>query len=66
MAKTDFPKADNRRVLRPYSASMKQLLKRDSYNVGRRPSEHNVLTMKPMQDDRLVRLPNAFSFADLN
>lgn len=40
MAKSDFPKADNRRVLRPYSESMKQLLTRKSYNAGRRPSEH--------------------------
>jgi hypothetical protein len=42
MAKTDFPKADNRRVLRPYSASMKELLKRKTYNAGRRPSEHQI------------------------
>lgn len=42
MAKSDFPKADNRRVLRPYSADMKQLLRRQSYNAGKRPSEHDV------------------------
>lgn len=42
MAKTDFPKADNRKVLRPYSSKMKSLLKRQSYNSGKRPSEHNV------------------------
>jgi hypothetical protein len=42
MAKTDYPKADNRRVLRPYSASMKQLLKRQAYNSGKRPSEHRI------------------------
>jgi DNA modification methylase len=42
MAKTDFPKADNRRVLRPYSASMKELLKRKRYNAGKRPSEHQI------------------------
>ncbi len=42
MAKTDFPKADNRRVLRPYSQSMKQLLWRKFYNDGKRPSEHNI------------------------
>lgn len=39
-AKSDFPKADNMRVLRPYSKSMKSLLKRESYNAGTRPSEH--------------------------
>ena len=40
LAKTDTPKADNRRVLRPYSRSMRQLLRRGSYNAGPRPSEH--------------------------
>lgn len=37
------PKADNRRVLRPYSASMRQLLDSRKYNGGRtRPSGHNI------------------------
>jgi len=40
LAKTDFPKADNRNVLRPYSKSMKKLLALQSYNKGHRPSEH--------------------------
>lgn len=42
IAKNDFPKADNSKVLRPYSKSMEQLLKRQSYNSGRRPSEHRI------------------------
>lgn len=42
LAKTDYPKADNRRVLRPYSTAMKSLLKRGSYNAGKRPSEHEI------------------------
>ncbi len=42
MAKCDFPKADNRKVLRPYSKSMKDLLKRRKYNAGKRPSEHRI------------------------
>jgi DNA modification methylase len=40
MAKSDFPKADNRRVLRPYGRSMLHLLQRGKYNDGRRPSNH--------------------------
>jgi len=40
MAKSDAPKADNRKVLRPYSKSMQQLLKRGTYNAGKRGSEH--------------------------
>ena len=42
MAKCDYPKADNTRVLRPYSDSMKRLLKRQSYNAGARPSQHHI------------------------
>lgn len=81
LAKSDFPKADNRNVLRPYSDSMKKLLKRGSYNAGVRPSEHrisetsflkdrggsishNLFEMDAMQEDRLPRLPNAFSLSN--
>lgn len=42
MAKNDFPKANNQNVLRPYSKSMQDLLKRGKYNSGERPSEHNI------------------------
>ncbi len=42
IAKTDYPKADNRKVLRPYSKSMKKLLEKKRYNSGKRPSEHNI------------------------
>lgn len=37
LSKTERPKADNRKVLRPYSPDMEQLLERQSYNGGRRP-----------------------------
>lgn len=40
MSPTPRPKADNRRVLREYSESMKKLLATGKYNAGRRPSEH--------------------------
>jgi len=42
MSKTDRPKADNRRVLREYSESMKKLIKTGKYNAGPRPSQHNI------------------------
>ena len=42
MAKSPRPKANNRRVLRPYSASMLKLLSSKRYNAGPRPSEHNI------------------------
>lgn len=80
-AKTDFPKADNTRVLRPYSNAMKTLLERKTYNNGLRPSghkiskssfltdhrgsiAHNVFELDPIQPDREVRLPNAFSISN--
>ena len=42
MARTSHPAADNTRVLREYSKSMKELLARQSYNSGKRPSQHNI------------------------
>jgi hypothetical protein len=40
MSRSTTPKADNRRVLTPYSADMRKLLKTQHYNSGRRPSGH--------------------------
>lgn len=40
LSRCEFPKADNRRVLSPYSSHMKKLLKAQKYNSGRRPSGH--------------------------
>jgi site-specific DNA-methyltransferase (cytosine-N4-specific) len=42
LSPTPYPKADNRRVLQPYSGSMKSLLERGSYNAGKRPSQHRI------------------------
>ena len=42
MAKSPSPKADNSKVLRPYSKSMQSLLKRGKYNSGKRPSAHHI------------------------
>jgi site-specific DNA-methyltransferase (cytosine-N4-specific) len=41
LSKTPEPQADNRRVLKPYSRSMKRLL-RDGYEPGLRPSQHTI------------------------
>jgi site-specific DNA-methyltransferase (cytosine-N4-specific) len=41
LSKTERPQADNRRVLRPYSRSMRRLL-RDGYKVALRPSQHEI------------------------
>ena len=42
MSPTPRPKADNRKVLREYSPSMKRLIETGKYNAGARPSEHNI------------------------
>jgi site-specific DNA-methyltransferase (cytosine-N4-specific) len=41
LSKSPEPQADNRRVLRPYSRSMKRLL-RDGYKAALRPSQHEI------------------------
>lgn len=41
LAKTPFPKSNNRNVLRPYSESMKHLL-RNGYKAKLRPSGHDI------------------------
>ena len=41
LSKTETPNADNRRVLKPYSRSMKRLL-RDGYEAAMRPSQHEI------------------------
>jgi site-specific DNA-methyltransferase (cytosine-N4-specific) len=42
MSNTPRPKADNKRVLIPYSKEMQRLLKKQSYNSGKRPSGHDI------------------------
>jgi site-specific DNA-methyltransferase (cytosine-N4-specific) len=41
LSKSKSPRADNRRVLRPYSRSMRRLL-RDGYQTAKRPSQHEI------------------------
>jgi site-specific DNA-methyltransferase (cytosine-N4-specific) len=41
LSKTESPRADNRRVLKPYSRSMHRLL-REGYQTARRPSQHAI------------------------
>lgn len=42
LSKNPYPKADNRRVLSPYSKSMQRLIQKQTYNMGLRPSGHEV------------------------
>jgi DNA methylase len=66
MAKTDYPKADNRRVLRPYSTSMKALLKRQTYNAGKRPSEHRISRKGFLARHRGSIAPNCFELEPMD
>jgi DNA modification methylase len=66
MAKTDFPKADNRRVLRPYSKEMKELLARKNYNAGKRPSEHLISKRGFMKDHQGSIMPNVFELEPMD
>lgn len=40
LSKSERPNADNRRILKPYSKAQQRLMKRGTYNSGKRPSGH--------------------------
>ena len=60
--KTDYPKADNRAILQPYSESMKQLIQK-GYKAQRRPSGHNIST-KFQKDNGGAIPPNLIQIAN--
>ncbi len=64
MAKQDRPTADNRQILKKYSASMQELLKRKTYNAGARPSEHVVSDTGFLKNNKGAIPPNVFQESD--
>lgn len=64
MSRTPRPKADNRRVLAGYSPSMKKLLRRQSYNAGKRPSEHSIGQTSFLADHGGAIPPNVLRFPE--
>jgi site-specific DNA-methyltransferase (cytosine-N4-specific) len=52
MSNSDMPKADNRRILRPYSKSMKKLLETQKFNSGKRPSQHIISKKSFLTDNK--------------
>lgn len=66
MAKSDFPKADNSKVLRPYSKKMQKLLKSQSYNAGIRPSEHRISDKSFLKDNGGSIAHNLFEMEPLD
>jgi DNA modification methylase len=65
MSKSEYPNADNSRVLVPYSKSMKALLKSQSYNAGKRPSGHKVSAGGFLTDHGGAIAANVVDFASL-
>ena len=62
LSKTPTPKADNRKVLKPYSQSMKQLLK-NGYTAKTRPSGHDI-SDKFQKDNQGAIPPNLLEIAN--
>lgn len=61
-SKTEWPKADNRKVLQPYSESMKGLIK-NGYKARKRPSGHDIST-KFQKDNGGSIPPNLIQIAN--
>lgn len=62
LSKTAFPKATNRNVLKPYSKSMKSLIK-NGYKAKKRPSGHDIST-KFQKDNGGSIPPNLLELAN--
>lgn len=64
MSRNTHPKADNRRVLLPYSEHMKGLLKSQKYNAGVRPSGHVISRSGFLTDHGGAISPNVIRLMD--
>lgn len=65
LAKTQRPRADNRRVLTPYRKDMQRLLSSQKYNAGRRPSGHKISETGFLTDHGGAIAPNVVDPASL-
>lgn len=66
MSRDQHPKADNRRVLLPYSNHMKGLLRSQKYNAGVRPSGHVISRKGFLTDHGGAIAPNVIGIAGDN
>jgi site-specific DNA-methyltransferase (cytosine-N4-specific) len=66
MARTDHPKADNKKVLRPYSQDMRKLLSSRKYNGGHRPSQHYIGAKSFLKNNGGSIAHNLFEMASLD
>jgi DNA modification methylase len=66
MSKHDYPKADNKKVLRPYSKRMQALLNKQKYNAGKRPSQHVIGENSFLKDNGGSIMHNVIKLEPLN
>lgn len=64
MSTTVKPKASNQRVLQEYSGAMKALLRRGSYNAGKRPSQHDISEAGFLKDNKGSIPSNVLTYAN--
>ncbi len=64
LSKSLNPKSDNRKVLLAYSDAMQDLLNRQSYNSGRRPSEHDINATSFLTNNGGAIAPNVLALAN--
>lgn len=64
MSPCDRPRADNRRVLKAYSAAMLKLLTSGKYNRARRPSQHHIGATSFLRNNSGAIPSNVLSFAN--
>ncbi len=64
LSKSLNPKSDNRKVLLAYSAAMEDLLKRQAYNSGKRPSEHDINATSFLTNNGGAIAPNVLALAN--
>lgn len=64
LSKSPNPKSDNRKVLLAYSNAMQDLLNRQSYNSGRRPSEHDINATSFLTNNGGAIAPNVLALAN--
>lgn len=64
MSPNERPKADNRRVLIPYSLAMIKLLASGRYNSGKRPSEYRIGTRSFLRNNNGAIPPNVITLTN--
>jgi site-specific DNA-methyltransferase (cytosine-N4-specific) len=66
MSRVEKPKANNRKILRPYSQSTLNMLERGDYNHGRRPSGHTISENSFLTNNGGSIMPNVIEVESIN